>query len=117
MSKKLETKFDEKLDEQLADVGAKVLNIHGHMYQKSGWPDRYISHWKWDGWLELKTMNYKLDPLQARIMEALNDRGTNAFTLRHYGKVYLERYDGMKLWECEFGNGMIVEILAYLEGV
>lgn len=48
----------------------------------SGWPDRFVAHRLWRGYLECKDFNGVVDPLQKRILQQLNERKQDAFVLR-----------------------------------
>ena len=50
--------FQSKVIEQLESQTAFVMNFHGHMMQKSGWPDLEVLHRRWSGFLELKCEKY-----------------------------------------------------------
>ena len=66
-------------------IGTLVLNLHGHMMQAPGWPDLYVAHWKWAGWLELKTEKDEPTTLQAQVIRDLKRRGVPAFVARLRG--------------------------------
>ncbi len=78
-----ENKFQTRLVGMLEKRGAKVLNIHGHMMQKSGWPDLFISHWDFTGWIELKVEEREVKTHQKLVIKDLRLRGTVAFVLRY----------------------------------
>lgn len=78
----LETHFQRKLIQLIEDVGAVVLNVHGHSYQKSGWPDLYVAHWAWSGWMELKVGRNRPSPLQREMMISLARRRVNVVWVR-----------------------------------
>jgi hypothetical protein len=64
------------------DYHAMVLNLHGHAMQGGGWPDLYIVHWRFKGFIECKGPKTKLEPRQRKIMEDLVKRGDSAYVLR-----------------------------------
>jgi hypothetical protein len=98
-----ETKFAKSVTDALESIGAFTFNVHGHRFQKSGWPDMYCAHPKWTGWCEFKVEKGKPTALQMQVMRGLLGRGVPAFVVRlREGSVYCE------LWH---RNGF--ETLAY----
>lgn len=63
-------------------VFCKLLESHnsltcaivGSLRQKRGLPDRFISHRRWQGWVEFKAFNGVVDPLQERFIREFNKR-------------------------------------------
>ena len=76
---KTESQMQTSLVKGLKDIGAMVLNLHGHAMQQSGWPDLYIVHWTWKGWIELKKEGGVATPLQKQRLGDLTVRGERAF--------------------------------------
>jgi len=64
------------------DYYAMVLSIHGSAYQVSSWPDLYISHWKFRGFIECKGAKTVLEPAQISVMRDLVKRKDRAYVLR-----------------------------------
>ncbi|UOF80087.1 vrR-nuc domain [Caudoviricetes sp.] len=52
-----------------------TFKIHGHLMQAGGWPDTYVAHPMWRGWIEFKVDGNNLDPRQRAIGEGLIKRG------------------------------------------
>jgi len=77
----LERAFQKQVIKWLKSKGAVVYNIHGHAMQQRGIPDLYVAHWRWQGWLELKTGNNKLSTLQEIEIGKLQSRNVNALVL------------------------------------
>ena len=48
----------------------------------SDWPDRYVCHPDWRGFLECKSIHGKLKPAQRRIIQGLRDRDESVWVLR-----------------------------------
>jgi len=97
-----ESEFQNQIVAGLESVGSKILNVHGHRFQKSGWPDLYVCG-RWTGWIELKVGQGKPTPLQIIVIKDLLIRGVPAFVVRlRENVVYCE------LW---YQGGM--ESLAY----
>jgi hypothetical protein len=96
----LESDFSKKLCDALEGVGAQILNVHGHRYQKSGWPDVQVYHPKWTGHCELKVDDRKPDLLQINTMKGLLRRNTPAFVVRlRDNVVYCELWTSKKEYE------------------
>jgi len=55
-----------------------VLAVTASLRQAPGWPDRYIAHKYWTGWVEFKRWDGRLSVLQLRRLQELNARGVNA---------------------------------------
>lgn len=75
-----ENKWKALITQHLRDCGALVLSLHGHSMQQRGWPDIYISHPKFTGWIELKLPSGCLSDAQLSIMRKLEMR-TKAFVV------------------------------------
>lgn len=95
-----ETEWQAKVVSQIRKCNALVLNTHGHIYQQSGWPDIYIAHRFFSGWVELKGEHTLLEDHQRLIMKKLNERGVPAYVARypnliqnHEGRL-LGKFDG-----------------------
>ncbi len=82
MMAKGETKFQSKVVTALRGQGAMIFNCHGHLMQASGWPDLWIGHPLWTGWLELKVEKRGYQDNQKDKIRELMRRGVNAFGLR-----------------------------------
>lgn len=78
----LERNFQSDLVRQLTKVGALILNVHGHAMQKSGWPDLFVAHVLWYGWIELKRETEVMTQLQKFRIKDLRDRGVDALCVR-----------------------------------
>lgn len=76
-------------------MGALVFNVHGHLFQQSGWPDLQVYHPIWTGHLELKVRDNPAEPLQRSVINALRARKTKAYVMRLWesGKVTVEDAD------------------------
>jgi len=74
-----ESEWTRGLCRDLEKLGAVTLALvaggksRGQMMQTPGWPDRYICHPLWMGWLEFK-VDAPLTPLQAQRIRMLNER-------------------------------------------
>jgi len=57
----------------------------------SGWPDRWIGHCLWSGWLEFKGLKTVIEPLQTKRIQEVNERqpgGAYVVRLVDRGAVY-----------------------------
>ena len=77
-----EADFQTRLKRLLEGIGALVFNVHGHAMQSIGWPDLYVAHWKWSGWLELKVDHEPLREVQRIVLRELSKRRVPCFVLR-----------------------------------
>jgi len=77
-----ENQFQKKVTKQLEKQAAFIINLHGHLMQKSGLPDLQILHTRWDGFLELKVGKNKASVLQRVIAAKIELRGTPVYVLR-----------------------------------
>jgi hypothetical protein len=77
----MESKFTKKVCGILKNRGALVFACMGTEYQ-SGWPDRYVSHKRWRGWIEFKSLKRRLELNQKITIQQLRQRGDNAIIIR-----------------------------------
>lgn len=66
-----ETEWKSKLKKEFESIGAKVLSLHGHAMQAPGWPDLYVCHPIWSGWIELKMHDGELSTAQKIVGNSL----------------------------------------------
>ncbi len=82
----------------LEQCNALTYAAVGGQYGASGWPDRFVAHPAWSGWLEMKTGNRKLSAGQQNVLRRLNEAGVRAYVLRLGNlNVYVEAWDGATL--------------------
>jgi hypothetical protein len=99
-----ESAFQQTLIRVLKDQGAVVFNVHGSMWQQSGWPDIQVYHPVWTGHLELK-VSAQCSTIQKERIRKLRDVGTKAWVLRWKpnGALQIEDTDGRVVREtCAF---------------
>jgi hypothetical protein len=70
----LESDFTRKICSDLKALGALVYPLIGQTRGVRGWPDRYVHHWRWCGFLEFKGPKTIVDPLQLETIRKLNQR-------------------------------------------
>ena len=63
-------------------VKAEVLNVHGHAMQGSHWPDVYIVHPIYRGWIEFKGPNTAIRPGQKALAKKLHVKGDVVYFVR-----------------------------------
>lgn len=81
-----ETSFRKDINTLLDGSGAVVFKVVGDMRQGIGWPDIYIAHPIWTGWLELKCNNNTCSAQQALCLRDLRRNKVPAFVLRRIDK-------------------------------
>jgi hypothetical protein len=62
--------------------GAVTYPLVGNRYAPPGWPDRYIAHEAWQGFVEFKKHDGTLKKLQARRLQDLELRRVSTYVLR-----------------------------------
>lgn len=75
--------------------------------QQAGWPDLFVAHSQWTGWIELKVDKRQLEKLQELCIQDLLDRGVTAFCLRYSnetGKFTVDGIEGFEWDEVNSGN-------------
>lgn len=70
-----EAAFTTRLATALRARGALTFKIHGHLLQAGGWPDTYVAHPMWRGWIESKVDSNNLDARQRAIGKQLKRAG------------------------------------------
>lgn len=90
----------------LEKCGALTFAVVGSTMQRAGWPDRWILHRDWTGWLEFKAHDGSVSAVQRTTLAGMNDRrpGT-AYVVRFgppgkplLGRVETENSDVLSPW-------------------
>lgn len=102
-----ESQRTRKLDRELRELGAMVLPIVAGNMQPAGWPDRYVASKQWTGWLEFKSENGKLSPLQRATMKDLQARGTSCHVVRFGNELEIENLDGYLVARVHDGRSLL----------
>lgn len=100
-----ENKFQKLVKKELEKKAAFIINLHGHLMQRSGLPDLEVIHSKWHGFLELKVEDNKASDIQRSVAARIAKRGVPIYVLRcveigmgdiygGYFKYILEDFDG-----------------------
>lgn len=99
--KSTETKLTRELCRALEKLGALTLSLTASRYQQPGWPDRWVCHRAFTGWLEFKGPDTQVTPLQLERMRQINERSPgSAFVVRfpdrveYLGNVMSDSWDG-----------------------
>lgn len=71
-----------KLCRALEKQGAITYPLIAGKKTPIGWPDRFVAHAKWSGFLEMKARGGRIGEAQAQRIQQLRDRGVAAFVLR-----------------------------------
>jgi hypothetical protein len=96
----------------LREMNAIVFAVVGQAKQQPGWPDRYICHKRWRGWVEFKGRDTVVTKRQRKVLRDLTERGDNAVVARFPG--YVESWGGEVLGTFD-GTGR--GLLTCLEGL
>jgi hypothetical protein len=67
----IETRLTARLVKQIRNANGKVLNVHGHASQEPGWPDVFVTHRYWTGWIEFKNSKTQISSYQEEILASL----------------------------------------------
>ena len=90
-----ETTVVRDLARRLEGVGALALKVHGHLMQEAGWPDLYVAHRTFHGWIEVKSGDRTLTALQRVRIGQIRARGVPALVVRgRDGVLTVEDVDG-----------------------
>ena len=94
-----ESTMTRALTKRLRESGVVVLACVGGGRQGAGWPDRYVAHPWWRGWVEFKLGNGRLTALQRIMLERLRRVGVSVAVARWHasGGMQIEREDGTYL--------------------
>lgn len=63
------------LCKELRQLGASVYVAVGGIYSRPGWPDRWIGHRKWCGWIEFKREGEVPRPAQVICLSEIERAG------------------------------------------
>ncbi len=89
----MECEKTRKLCTELKNVNALVFAIVGSTRQEPGWPDRWISHKLWTGFIEFKDERTAIKKKQRWIIQQINKRSPGgAFFVRFPNRI--ESWDG-----------------------
>jgi hypothetical protein len=113
----LERDWTRVVRDELTARGALVMVAAANRYTVPGWPDRWVCHCLWAGWLELKTEDGLVSALQARrVREICARRPGTAWVLRrrvdHWA---LQGADGLDRCEVRPCGACLLLALAHME--
>lgn len=81
----MECKWTREVCAKLIKQNAMVYPLVASMMSPLGWPDRYIAHTYWSGFLEFKGEITPIQAMQAAIIRGLKRRGVNVWVARKRG--------------------------------
>lgn len=77
-----ESQWNRAFCSALTKCNAEIFACSASMRQTPGWPDRFIQHTLFSGWVEAKRVSYDLTNAQRQIITSLNQkRAGTAFVL------------------------------------
>ena len=79
-----ENEFAKRMTKAIRDCNGIVLSVVGNKMQQAAWPDIYVAHRYWQGWIEFKGHRTVLREDQRRMIEELHKRGVNAVVVRYH---------------------------------
>ncbi len=66
-----ESPWTRKICQEMRKCNAMVFSVVGGQMQMPGWPDRYICHRYWQGWLEFKGVQTRVSSIQRVVLRGL----------------------------------------------
>src|SRR4051794_10314298 len=78
-----ESELSRELSARLVARGALVIAKVGNYMEQSGWPDRFVAHRVYNGWLEMKRDQRELTPSQRDLMQGMLARRTRSCVVRY----------------------------------
>lgn len=87
-----ESEFKRRVLDGVTRCNGMVFHIVASMMQEPGWPDEYIQHRYWRGFLEFKGKNTRLSAKQKIIIRELNERCPgSAYVVRYPDRIENEK--------------------------
>lgn len=77
-----ESEFQRRLVKALTRIGAVILNLNPNERMGIGWPDLYVGHPDWQGWIELKVNEGRLRVPQLQRIAQLRKAQVSVCVLR-----------------------------------
>ena len=108
-----ETTYRKKLCKELRGLGALILPIVGSTNQFAGVPDFYMSHAKWQGFIEMKGEFTTLRAIQIKVMSDLIKTGTSCYVVRYPNQ--LQTYKGDPIAEFTDGIDLLEKLKKFSE--
>jgi len=94
----------------MGKCNAIIFSCVGGSMQSAGWPDRYVSHLWWQGWLEFKGENTLLTIKQHHILFSLNKRNPcSAFVIRWPNRIENEEGELITYFDGH-GKGLLQQL-------
>ena len=108
-----ENVFAKKITKNIRDCNGLVLSVVGSRMQENSWPDIYVAHKYWTGWIEFKGEKTRLRKDQALKLEQLCERGVQTYVVRYPNRI--ESYTGNLM--CKFNPSDPVSLLRVLRSL
>lgn len=87
-----ECKWTREICAQLERYNTLIFPVVASRMQKPGWPDRFIAHTQWQGWLEFKDYKTPVSRLQKKVLRELRLRNKRlAYIVRRPDRIEDER--------------------------
>ena len=94
-----ECKFTRWFCRCIARCNGRTFAVVGSKMQEPGWPDRYVVHKRWHGWIEFKHGSNRLSEIQRAVCTDLDRCGVNVLIGRIRPNEFFDlcRVDGRTL--------------------
>ena len=103
----IETKLTARLLVSWRAMGSEILNITGSAFQAPGWPDIFICHKHWSGWIEFKGPTTPIQPHQKRIVRTIG-LTQSVFVVRFL-------YQEGNTWRYEVLDSTLVRLMEFVQ--
>lgn len=77
-----ESSFTKRLREAIHKSGGITYKAHGSMFGTAGWPDLWVGHPSFEGWVEVKTDTGRLSKAQVGVLQRLKKYGIRIAVVR-----------------------------------
>lgn len=105
-----ENKFASKLTRLIRDCNGLVLSIVGNRMMQSGWPDIFVAHSYWIGFIEFKGEHTVLRKDQQFIIKRLKEKGVNVFIVRYPDLIQDELGNVLGVFKPSSGSSLLKEL-------
>ena len=108
-----ESVFTRRICRELIKCGCLIFVAAGNKYGTRGWPDRYVCVNGMSWWLEFKSADGKLQPLQKIVMYNIIKRGIRSYVIREPGVI--ENIDGEFKASFDGKGASLLRTLRYID--
>jgi hypothetical protein len=95
----MECEHTRKFCRALEYQGAVTYPAIASEMSPEGWPDRFVGHVRWQGWLEFKSIKGRLKLTQADRLNQLVGAGVNCFVVRFSDDWSKMRFEDTRLFD------------------